>query len=34
MPGKKAIISGLVISALFILIYNKVPQVRKLLGGV
>jgi copper(I)-binding protein len=33
MPGKKAIVTGLVVSALFMLIYNKSPQVRKLLGA-
>lgn len=33
MPGKKAIISGLIISAVFMLLYNKVPAVRKALGS-
>jgi hypothetical protein len=33
LPGKKAIIAGLVVSALFMLIYNKVPVVRKALGA-
>lgn len=33
MPSKKAIVGGLVSAALFILIYNKVPAIRKALGG-
>lgn len=33
MPSKKAIIAGLVVSAVFMLIYNKVPAVRKALGA-
>lgn len=33
MPGKKAIISGLVVSAVFMLLYNKVPAIRKALGA-
>lgn len=32
-PSIKQIGMGLAISALFILIYNKVPAVRKALGG-
>jgi hypothetical protein len=34
MPSKKAIISGLAIFAIGILLYNKVPAVKKALGGV
>ncbi len=33
LPGKKAIISGLVIFAISMLLYNKVPAVRKVLGA-
>lgn len=33
IPGKKAIISGLVAAAVFMFIYNKVPAVRKVLGA-
>ncbi len=33
MPSKKAIVTGLVIAAAFMLIYNKVPAVRKALGA-
>lgn len=33
MPGKKAIIAGLVSAALFMVIYNKVPAVRRALGA-
>lgn len=32
-PSLKVIASGLAISALAIFIYNKVPAVRKALGG-
>lgn len=34
MPSKKAIISGVVIGAILLLVYNKVPAVKKLLGGM
>lgn len=33
MPSKNAIVAGLVSAALFMLIYNKVPAVRKVLGA-
>ncbi len=33
MPSKKAIVSGLIVSAVMLLIYNKVPAVRRALGG-
>jgi hypothetical protein len=33
MPSKQAIISGLIVSALFMLVYNKVPAVKRALGG-
>jgi len=33
LPGKKALIGGLVAAALFMVIYNKVPAVRRLLGA-
>lgn len=33
LPHKKAIVAGLLVFALGIFIYNKVPQVRKVLGG-
>lgn len=33
MPNKKQIIMGLAISAVALLIYNKVPAVRRALGG-
>ncbi len=33
MPSKKAIVTGLALAAAFMLIYNKVPQVRRVLGG-
>ncbi len=32
-PGKKAIVTGLIVSGIFMLIYNKVPAVRKALGA-
>lgn len=34
MPSKKAILSGLAIAAVFMLVYNKVPAVKKALGGM
>jgi hypothetical protein len=34
LPSKKALIGGMVAAALFILVYNKVPAVRKALGGM
>lgn len=33
MPSKKAILVGIAISAVTLLIYNKVPAVRRALGG-
>lgn len=33
MPSKKAIVSGIVAAAVFMLMYNKVPAIRKILGG-
>ena len=33
IPGKHAIMSGLIVFAIGILIYNKVPKVRALLGA-
>lgn len=33
LPGKKAIIAGLVSAAVFMFIYNKVPAVRRILGA-
>ena len=33
MPSKKAILTGLAIVAVGFLIYNKVPVVRRALGG-
>lgn len=33
MPGKKMIVSGLIVSAIFMLLYNKVPAIRKALGA-
>lgn len=33
LPGKKALISGVVAAAVFMVIYNKVPAVRRMLGG-
>lgn len=33
MPNKKQIMTGLIVSALALLIYNKVPVVRRALGG-
>ncbi len=33
LPGKKALISGLIAAAAFMLIYNKVPAIRKILGS-
>lgn len=33
LPGKKALISGVIAAAVFMLIYNKVPAVRKALGA-
>jgi hypothetical protein len=33
MPGKKQILVGLGIAALFMLAYNKIPAVRRALGG-
>ena len=33
MPSKKAIITGVALAAAFMLIYNKVPAVRRALGG-
>lgn len=33
MPSKKQILVGLAIAGAFMLIYNKVPVVRRALGG-
>lgn len=33
MPSKKQIVVGLALAAAFMLIYNKVPAVRKVLGA-
>lgn len=33
MFNKKAILGGMVAAALFMLVYNKVAPVRKILGG-
>ncbi len=33
LPGKKALIAGMVAAALVLVIYNKVPAVRRLLGA-
>ncbi len=33
MPGKKALISGVIAAALFMFIYNKSATVRKALGA-
>jgi hypothetical protein len=33
LPGKKAIVSGLIAAAVFMVIYNKVPAVRRILGA-
>lgn len=33
MPSKKAIVVGLVTAAAFMFLYNRVPAVRKVLGG-
>lgn len=33
MPSKNQIIAGLLVSAIFMLAYNKVPAIRKALGG-
>lgn len=33
LPGKKALIAGMLSAALVLLIYNKVPAVRKILGA-
>ncbi len=33
LPGKKALISGVIAAALFMLLYNKVPAVKRALGG-
>lgn len=33
MPSKKQIVVGLVIAGLALLIYNKVPAVKRALGG-
>lgn len=33
MPSKKAILVALAASAVFMLIYNKVPAVKRALGG-
>ena len=33
LPGKRTIISGLLVTALFMFAYNRVPAVRKVLGG-
>lgn len=34
IPKKSALITGLVVFAIGIFVYNKVPAVRKALGGV
>lgn len=33
LPDKKAVIAGVVVFAILMIAYNKVPQVRKVLGG-
>lgn len=33
MPGKKAILVGIAISAVTLLMYNKIPAFRRALGG-
>lgn len=33
MPSKKAIIASVLGAAVVLLAYNKIPQVKKLLGG-
>ena len=33
LPGKKALISGVIAAAVFMVIYNKVPAVRRILGA-
>lgn len=33
LPSKKVLIGGVVAAALFMFIYNKVPAVKKVLGG-
>lgn len=33
MPSKKQILAGLAIAAVALLIYNKVPAVKRALGG-
>lgn len=33
LPDKKVVIGSLVVFAVLMIAYNKVPQVRKVLGG-
>ena len=33
VPSKKVLVQGLIVFAVGILLYNKVPAVRKALGG-
>lgn len=33
MPGKKAILAGILTAAVVLVIYNKVPAVKRALGG-
>lgn len=33
IPSKKIIVQGLIVSAIALLVYNKVPAVRRMLGG-
>lgn len=33
LPSKKAIVGGLLVSALFMLAYNKIPAIKRVLGG-
>ncbi len=33
VPGKKALMSGLVIAAIFAFAYNKIPALRRILGA-
>lgn len=33
LPSKQAVVSGLIIFALGTLVYNKVPAVKRVLGG-
>ena len=33
LPSKKAIVAGLLVSAIFMFAYNKVPAIKRVLGG-